>query len=116
MKTFTCAQKGDEFEADQAPSHCPVCQYPFVDASEVDEPPYLADPYKNAPNATTAPSAEAVAAQLDDDDEYLPWEAHTLPELQAIADEWGLEKFKSCTKPELIVRLAAIEAAEGEGA
>jgi len=31
---FKCAQKGCEFDADEAPDNCPVCNHPFVDAGE----------------------------------------------------------------------------------
>lgn len=32
METFTCAQRGCTFEADERPADCPVCNNPMIDA------------------------------------------------------------------------------------
>ena len=37
---FNCAQKGCEFESEEAPENCPVCDHPFIDAELEGSPQY----------------------------------------------------------------------------
>lgn len=37
MKTFNCAQRGCEFEAQSKPDDCPVCHNPFIGSDAVDD-------------------------------------------------------------------------------
>ncbi len=37
METFTCTQHGCEFEADEAPELCPVCNNPQGDAEDLED-------------------------------------------------------------------------------
>ena len=83
METFTCTQHGCEFEADELPELCPVCENPQVEAQQTDE--------------------------VEQD---VPWEDYTLAELRTQADDWGLTGFAKLPKSDLILALEKAEAAD----
>lgn len=81
METFTCTQHGCEFEADELPELCPVCQNPQVEAADISE-------------------TEA----------EVPWTDYTFAELREQAADWGLTGFSKLNKTELIAELEQAEA------
>jgi len=85
MKTFVCAQRGCEFEAETAPENCLVCNNPFIEN-----------------DAATA-------------EEEAPWTDYTIKELREHAEAWELEFNSRMSKPDLIVLLEAAEAEEDDG-
>lgn len=93
MKTFQCAQRGCEFEAESAPEDCPVCNNPFI--------PIDAD------------AAGAVAAAANGDDE-VPWTEYTKTELKAQLDECGISGWNWATNKAGLIAL--LEAAEDSDA
>lgn len=85
---FKCAQKGCEFEADEAPDNCPVCNHPFIDGDGEISPDY---------EALTKPSLidelnERDLEPVDGDPPFSRWSKEDLIDALLLDDDAELDQ------------------------
>ena len=96
-----CAQRGCQFEADEAPDLCPVCNNPFIHVEGA-----IDDDGRPAEGEAAADDSHAEGAG---DDDSRKWSDLTVFRLRLIARSVGLKGYSRMKKAELVAALQATE-------